>query len=620
MSQNNPWRRVVWALLVMLGALLAAPAGARSPAAGTRPLPADQAFRLSATRLPDDSVRFAWTIAPGYYLYKDKFVFRRGAADLPAPELQGDGKTLDDPTFGVTTVFHNRAEAVVPVAGGKTGTVEVGYQGCQENGICYPPAVRQIDLATLAVAAAPPQATSSVADAWSAPPARAPAQAAPGGVIAVDDGGGMVSALLNQGGALVVLGSFMLFGVLLAFTPCVFPMYPILAGAIARQGEAVTAWRGFSLSLAYVVAMAAAFGLLGLAAAWSGQNLQMALQSPLAIVAVSALFLVLALSMFGLFELQLPASWVNRVGGLGQGRRGSLASAGLLGFTSALIVGPCVTAPLAGALIYIAQTGDVALGAAALFALGLGKGVPLVVFGTLGPKALPKAGPWMARARQGFGFIFIATAIWMLSRILAAEAGLALWAALAIGVAVWLGAFDASRPDAGPYARVARAAGLVAALYGVILGVGAATGAGDPLRPLARLAARGAGGPALVQERAFHTVDSETALRARMAAAKDRPSLLYVTADWCVACSVIERAVLPDLAVQSALGQFNLIKLDVSDNAPAQQELMKRLQVAGPPTMIFVSPEGREASGTRLVGDVTRATLLASAGKVEDAR
>lgn len=611
---------MVWALLVMLGALLAAPAGARSPAAGTRPLPADQAFRLSATRLPDDSVRFAWTIAPGYYLYKDKFVFRRGAAGLPAPELQGDGKTLDDPTFGVTTVFHNRAEAVVPVAGGKTGTVEVGYQGCQENGICYPPAVRQIDLATLAVAAAPPQATSSVADAWSAPPARAPAQAAPGGVIAVDDGGGMVSALLNQGGALVVLGSFMLFGVLLAFTPCVFPMYPILAGAIARQGEAVTAWRGFLLSLAYVVAMAAAFGLLGLAAAWSGQNLQMALQSPLAIVAVSALFLALALSMFGLFELQLPASWVNRVGGLGQGRRGSLASAGLLGFTSALIVGPCVTAPLAGALIYIAQTGDVALGAAALFALGLGKGVPLVVFGTLGPKALPKAGPWMARARQGFGFIFIATAIWMLSRILAAEAGLALWAALAIGVAVWLGAFDATRPDAGAGARVARAAGLVAALYGVILGVGAATGAGDPLRPLARLAARGAGGPALVQERAFHTIDSETALRARMAAAKDRPSLLYVTADWCVACSVIERAVLPDLAVQSALGQFNLIKLDVSDNAPAQQELMKRLQVAGPPTMIFVSPEGREASGTRLVGDVTRATLLASAGKMEDAR
>ncbi|MGV2980504.1 protein-disulfide reductase DsbD [Camelimonas sp. ID_303_24] len=618
MSQQSPWRRVVLALLVMLGGLFAASASARTPSAGAAPLPADRAFQLSATRGDDDSIRFAWAVAPGYYLYRDKFAFQRGGADLPAPALQGDGRTLDDPTFGVTTVFYNHARAVIAGVGERAGTIEVGYQGCQENGICYPPVVRQIDLATLAISAAPPRATSPLAGAWAAPPA----SAAPGGGIIVDNGDGMVSGLLKQGGALVVLGSFMLFGVLLAFTPCVFPMYPILAGTIARQGEAVTAWRGFSLSLAYVLAMAAAFGLLGVAAAWSGQNLQMALQSPPAIIAVSALFLALALSMFGLFEMQLPASWVNAVGGLGQGRRGSLASAGLLGFTSALIVGPCVTAPLAGALIYIAQTGDVALGAAALFALGLGKGIPLVAFGALGPKALPKAGPWMAWTRQGFGFIFIATAIWMLSRIIAPEAGLALWSALAIGVAVWLGAFDAIRPDAGrfgPGARVARAAGLVAALYGVILGVGAATGAGDPLRPLGRLAAGGAG-VAAPREHRFHAVDTATALQARMAAAKDRPSLVYVTADWCVACSVIERAVLPDAAVQSALGQFNLIKLDVSDNAPEQQELMQRLQVAGPPTMIFVSPEGRETSGTRLVGDVTRATLLASAGKAEGSR
>ena len=614
LSQTLSWRRLASALLVMLGWLSVAPATAQGLGAGTRPLPADQAFQLSAERRHDGGVRFVWTIAPGYYLYKDKFAFRRGGVDLPAPGLRGEASSLDDPTFGVTTVFHNRVEAEVSLPDGGAGAVEVRHQGCQENGICYPPAVRQVDLATLAVSAAPRPA-APMADAWSAPAAKAP----PAAVIAVDDDGGMVNGLLKRGGALVVLGSFMLFGVLLAFTPCVFPMYPILAGAIARQGEAITAWRGFSLSLAYVIAMAAAFGLLGVAAAWSGQNLQMALQSPPAIVAVSALFVALALSMFGLFEMQLPAAWVNALGGLGHGRRGSLASAGLLGFTSALIVGPCVTAPLAGALIYIAQTGDVVLGAAALFALGLGKGVPLVVFGALGPRALPRPGPWMARARQGFGFIFIATAIWMLSRIIPAEAGLALWSALAIGLAVWLGAFDASRPDAGPYARVARAAGLIAALYGVILGVGAATGAGDPLRPLARLAQRG-GEPVQAGERAFHTVDSETALRVRMAAAKDRPSLLYVTADWCVACSVIERAVLPDAAVQSALGPFNLIRLDVSDNAPEQQELMRSLQVAGPPTMIFVSPEGREASGTRLVGDVTRATLLASAGKVEAAR
>ncbi len=580
------------------------------------PLPVDQAFQLSATRQADSSVRLQWTIAPGYYLYQDKFSFKRGASDLAVPDLQGNGQSKDDPTFGPSTVFHDHVAAVVPLDASAPDPLEVRYQGCQDNGICYPPLVRHLDAVTLAVTDPEERGPATQANEWTAPALAAPAN----GITIAADNGGMIDSLLKDGGVAMVLASFLLFGVLLAFTPCVFPMYPILAGAIARQGESVTAFKGFTLSLAYVLAMATAFGLLGVVAAWSGQNLQMALQSPLAIGAVSALFIVLALSMFGLFELQLPSAWVNAIGRLGQGNRGSLASAGLLGFTSALIVGPCVTAPLAGALIYIAQTGDVALGAASLFALGLGKGIPLIAFGTLGPKALPKAGAWMTAVRQAFGFVFVATAIWMVSRLIPAEAGLALWALFAIGLAVWLGAFDSLDPDASGRRRTAKAVGIAAALYGIVLAVGAASGASDPFRPLGNLVAGTGAGTGPTEALAFRTAGTPTELQAQIAGANGKPSLLYVTADWCVTCAVIDRRVLSDPAIQSTLARFNLIKLDVSDNTPKQRQIMESLQVVGPPTMIFVDPEGRETTGTRLVGDVTRGTLQASVERTGTAR
>ncbi|OJY74127.1 MULTISPECIES: protein-disulfide reductase DsbD [unclassified Rhizobium] len=600
--------------MTALAAVSAMPASAQVTSTGAMPLPVDQAFQLSASRQADGNVRLQWTIAPGYYLYRDQFGVRRGAADLAVRELLGNAQSKDDPTFGPSTVFHDHVTAVLPLDASAPGPLEVRYQGCQENGICYPPIVRHIDAATLTVAAPEERTPTALANEWTAPSSAAPVN---GITIAADDGG-MIGSLLKDGGVAMVLASFLLFGVLLAFTPCVFPMYPILAGAIARQGDSVTALKGFTLSLAYVVAMATAFGLLGVVAAWSGQNLQMALQSPLAIGAVSVLFVVLALSMFGLFELQLPSSWVAVIGRLGQGNRGSLASAGLLGFTSALIVGPCVTAPLAGALIYIAQTGNVALGAASLFALGLGKGIPLIAFGTLGPKALPKAGAWMIAVRQGFGFVFVATAIWMISRLIPGEAGLALWALFAIGLAVWLGAFDSLSADAPGRRRTAKAAGIAAALYGVILAVGAASGSGDPFRPLGNLLAQAGGGAGPMQSSAsaFRTAGTAAAFRTATADRNGKPSLLYVTADWCVTCAVIDRTVLPDPAIQSIMARFNLIKLDVSSNTPEQRQIMESLQVVGPPTMIFVDASGRETTGTRLVGDVTKASLQASVDRM----
>ncbi len=611
--------RSLWSILVLMFTIAGAaltPASAQVTATGAMPLPVDKAFRLSVTREDASHVRLQWKIAPGYYLYRDKFSFRQGKMDIPAPALQGSPQSKNDPTFGSTTIFHDGVAAALPLDDATAAPLETHYQGCQENGICFPPIVRHVDAATLAVTDPDRRAPATLANQWTAPETPQPAQQTGGIAVAASDGG-IIGGLLKDGGVFMVLGSFLVFGVLLAFTPCVFPMYPILAGAIARQGEKVTVLRGFTLSLAYVAAMATAFGLLGIVAAWSGQNLQMALQSPLAIGAVSVLFVILALSMFGLFELQLPSAWVNAIGRVGQGNRGSLASAGLLGFTSALIVGPCVTAPLAGALLYIAQTGDVALGAASLFALGLGKGIPLIVFGTFGPQALPKAGGWMTFVRQGFGFVFIATAIWMLSRLIPAQATLALWALLAIGLAVWLGAFDAFGPEADGKRLAARTIGLAAALYGIMLAVGAASGADDPLRPLGNLVARQDGATAPAETLAFRDAETPDAFRTAIAERDGKPSLVYVTADWCVTCAVIDRNVLSDPAVQNDLARFNLVRVDVSGNTPEQQKIMQSLQVVGPPTMIFVDSEGRETAGTRLIGDMTSTTVQASAARTE---
>ncbi len=610
----------VFAIFVTM--LFAASASAQLTSAGTMPLPADKAFKLSATRDGDGRINLQWHIEPGYYLYQDRFGFKRGLSDLPTPELRGNAQSKDDPTFGQTTVYHDGVVTVLRLQDQASGPLEVHYQGCQDNGICYPPITRYVDPVSLAVSAPGASVPTAMASEWTASAALPQSGAtsvasASGGIALAADNGGMVGALLKDGGAPMVLASFLIFGILLAFTPCVLPMYPILAGAIARQGEKVTLFRGFTLSLAYVLAMATAFGLLGIVAAWSGQNLQMALQSPLAIGAVSLLFLLLALSMFGLFELQLPSRWVSAIGGLGSGNRGSLAAAGLLGFTSALIVGPCVTAPLAGALIYIAQTGDVMLGAASLYALGLGKGIPLIVFGTFGPNALPKAGVWMTLVRQAFGFVFIATAIWMVSRLVPAEAGLALWALLAIGVAVWLGAFDTLDAQSSGGRKFAKAAGIAMALYRIVLGVGAASGSSDPLRPLGNLVAQRHGKGEAQPTLAFSTAGTVGELQSRMEARNDRPSLLYVTADWCVSCSVIERSVLSDPTIKTELSDFNLIKLDVSGNTADQQQIMRELQVVGPPTMIFVDSHGREKADTRLVGDVTRTSLQASVKRMD---
>ncbi len=584
------------------------------------PLPMDQAFRMEAGRDGSD-IAIRWQLEDGYYLYRE-YLSVTGVGGKPLEMATPPGVIKEDPGYGSTEVYYGTATATV--AGPVTGSLNVTYQGCQDGGLCYPPTTVEIDAATLE-----PKSDTGKSGLQTALRSQAAfplvskgPKAADSPSIRISDPStnGVVSSLLDRGGVLFLIVGFLGLGVLLAFTPCVFPMYPILAATLTREGESLSTGRGFALSSTYVLALAAAFSLFGVVAAWWGQSFQIALQSPAATLIVAAIFVALALSSFGLFELQLPSFLRNRLTAR-RGSGGSLASSAALGFSSALVIGPCVTAPLAGALLYIAQTGDVVLGATALFALGVGKGIPLILMGTFGSGLLPRAGQWMERVRQVFGFLFFATAVWLVDRLLPAGTGLLLWSVLAITFAVFIGAFDQMRPEVGGAARLAKSAGILVGLYGVILGIGGLSGATDPLKPLATIAAASSGDatPArVIGKDSFQSIasaaDLSSLLRADGPAA---PTLVYFTADWCVTCRVIERSVLPDATVADALDGIRLVSVDLSEITEANQSLMKELQVVGPPTMLFLDRDNQEVQDTRLVGEITADTVTVSASSAK---
>lgn len=570
-----------------------------SSALAASPLPVDDAFRLSVSKDGDNRLVLNWQISEGYYLYRDHIEAKDVKGEAVAVDTQ-PGVAKDDPNFGRLEVYYTRTSASIPVG---NDPIQLTYQGCQEDGICYRPETRTIDPVTLAVSSQMGKAFTQ----GSAFTAAVPAPADQGKAFALAPEKGMIESLLDQGGSALVIAAFLAFGVLLAFTPCVFPIYPIVAGTLAREGEKLTARRGFVLSSTYVVSLALGFAVIGAIAGWSGQNLQMVLQSKWMALALAGIFTLLALSMFGLFQLQLPSSWVSAISAKTGHRTGSKRSAAILGFSSVLIVGPCVTAPLAGALLYIAQTANVALGASALFALGIGKGLPLIAFATLGAGTLPRAGAWMEMFKQVFGFGFLATAIFMAAPLLPSGVDMVLWALLLFGVASFAFLKIPGR------SVVARTIGTTAFVYGVILMLGVASGGRDPLQPLAALVNRDVNHN--LAELRFAPVDTVSALQEKLDAARgDKPTLVYFTADWCVSCSTVERRVLPDAGVKKALGGYQLIKADVSDLNSGNADLMAKLKVAGPPTMVFFNNASKEPEGTRLVGDVSSATIERSVG------
>lgn len=553
-------------------------------------LPPDEAFRLSERVNAAGELEFNWQIEPGYYLYRDKVKTTALTADIGLGELRRPaGEAKDDPEFGRVDIYRDDVTVVVPVTARPANNglleVEVGYQGCAEDGICYPPISKTVGFSLLrdASAAGPPSAAG-------APTA---------GLSAAD----RIALELGQRSLLLTVVTFIGLGLLLSLTPCVLPMVPILSGIIIGQKAPLSAARAFTLSTVYVLAMAATYALAGIAAGLLGQNLQAAFQHPAVIGAFAAVFVVLACSMFGYFELQIPAALQSRLDQFSRKQHGgSLLGVGVMGVLSAIIVGPCVAPPLAGALAYIGQTGSPVIGGAALFALGIGMGLPLIAVGTSAGALLPRAGAWMVRVKQVFGVIFLGVAVWFLERIVPGPAALMLWAVLLIGSAVFLGALNRLAHDARSPARLAQALGLVFLVYGGVLVVGAAAGGRDPLAPLAPLTGGGNAGKASVMS-AFRAVKSLDQIESELtaAASNNESVLLDVYADWCIECKHLERETFADPAVRARLQHMRLLRADVTADDDIDRSVLAQYELFGPPAVLFFRGV-EEVRQARLIG------------------
>ncbi len=572
--------------------------------AGDDLLPPDEAFMPTAESTDGRSIRIKWRIADGYYLYRDKIGLALTEADgvelgtVTTPE----GEEKEDEFFGRIQVYYGSAEATAQLQRTQPDATEVvlkaEYQGCADIGVCYPPMEQTIPVLLRAIPAA--EAATEAA-----PNGTAPAQAATTDLdallgspqpVAEQD---RLAESLAQGGLLTVATFFGL-GLLLAFTPCVFPMIPILSGIIVGQGKDITVRRALLLSLIYVLAMALTYTVAGILAGLFGQNLQALFQQTWILVVFAIVFVLLSLSMFGFYELQLPSTLQTRLAAMSNRQQGgNYLGVAIMGFLSALIVGPCVAPPLAGALIYIGQTGDAVLGGLALFALSMGMGAPLLVIGASAGKFLPRAGAWMDAIKAVFGVGLLAVAIVLLERVLPAAVSMVLWGLLMIGSAVYLRAFEAVE---GGWSRLWRGLGLALAVYGGLMLVGAAMGGRDTLQPL-----RGVfGGGAAHQELTFKRIKSSADLDREIAAAvaAGRPVMVDFYADWCVSCKEMEKYTFSDPAVITALSPAVLLQADVTANDAEDQALLARFDLIGPPTILFFGTDGAERPGYRTVGFV----------------
>ena len=612
----------------------------------------DVAFVLSATAAGPDAIETRWKIEEGYYLYRDKFRFRvadttggsLGEAGFPA------GRMKDDEYFGPMEVYYGSVAALVPVVratGSSVIDVDVTYQGCADAGLCYPPITKTVSLLLPAALAdtgagagtaggsisglsdpaggsgdsdrATFQARGGAGDGSGTLRDSAPGAAASSGVPGFPGSGSaaplgvelpeqdrIAAALLSGSRWLVILSLFGA-GLLLTFTPCVLPMVPILTSIIVGQGaepgRGVTPRRAFTLSLVYVLAMALTYTVAGVLAGLFGANLAAAFQDPWIVSAFVLVFVLLALSMFGFYDLQMPASWQAGLAALSHRQRGGTwVGVAAMGALSALIVGPCVAAPLAGVLIYIGQTGDPVLGGVALFALGMGMGVPLIVAGMSAGKLLPRAGAWMNTVKAVFGVMLLAVGIYLLERVVPESVALLLWAALFIVCAIYMGALDSLAAGAGGWRRLWKGTGLVMLVYGVLIMVGVAGGGGDLFRPLRGVAlVAGAGSE---HELAFTQVKGLDGLNAELvpAAARGQVVMFDYYADWCVSCKEMERFTFSDSQVKAALANVRLLRTDVTANDDADRALLAEFGLFGPPAILFFGPDGRERRNLRVIG------------------
>ncbi|MBN2866107.1 MAG: protein-disulfide reductase DsbD [Thiotrichales bacterium] len=549
-------------------------------------LEANDAFKFS-TEVVNGEIIANWVVAPDYHLYQDKIKVKvvDGNATLASLQLP-QAEQIDDPLFGQTMVYHGQFQATLPITSiTGSATIEFEFQGCSASaGVCYPPMQKTVSVnaADINVAST---ATASLASATVNNPERSETD--------------QITDTLKNSSVWIVIATFFVFGLLLALTPCVFPMIPILSSIIVGQGDQITTRRAFVMSLVYVLAMSITYTVAGVLAGLFGENLQAAFQNPWIIGSFVAIFIALAFSMFGFYELQLPAKLQTKLTNLSNKQQGgTLVGVGIMGFLSALIVGPCVAPPLAGALIYIGQTGDALLGGTALFAMSMGMGLPLLLLGTSAGKFLPRAGAWMDNVKAVFGVMLIGIAIWMAERILPAEITLLSWALLFIISAVYLGAFESTADKSG-WVKLFKGFGLALALYGAMILVGLLGGSNQLLQPLKVFQGGGNGQQVQSEKLNFTIIKSIEDLDAELA--KGQPVMLDFYADWCVSCKEMEALTFSQPMVHDALKGVTLLKADVTKNDDIDKALMKKFGIIGPPAILFFKDQ-QEQKAQRVVG------------------
>ncbi|MFC7294184.1 protein-disulfide reductase DsbD [Marinobacter aromaticivorans] len=574
---------------------------------GSEFLPVDEALPLTHTT-EENAIALFWDITPGHYLYRERISIKAldEGASAGTPQFSSPGTETEDEYFGKTTVFFDPVEARVPVTlpdNVNEARFEVTYQGCAEAGLCYPPQTREVlfyqsqnsGSAQSSDNAAPPAAT------------QADTSSATG-----------LAGFLSEQSTLVIAGVFLLLGLGLTFTPCVLPMVPIISSLVSGQNTRTTG-HALMLSGSYVLGMALTYAGAGVLTGLLGAsfNLQAQLQSPWVLSVFALMFVVFALSMFDLFEIQLPRVIREPLNDASQSLTGGrVISIFGIGALSALIVSPCVSAPLAGSLLYISTTQDALIGGIALFALGLGMGIPLILVAVGGRKLLPTTGHWMTTVKHFYGVMLLAVAIWLIERLVPGWIGLTLWGVLIAITGVQLGAFDAAKAG---WERTRKGLGLIFFAYGLALLAGAVAGANDPLAPLSPFVAKtsqsGASGNSAsfdTQHADFKRVTSPSEIDAMLVQARQQgqPVMLDFYADWCISCKIMERNVFSDATVVRSLEPFTLLQIDMTDNTPAQQAMLDRLGLFGPPAILFFDSTGKEMAQQRVLGEMNKSQFM----------
>ncbi|WP_310597040.1 protein-disulfide reductase DsbD [Aeromonas aquatica] len=570
--------------LLLLLSLLASPVHASGNdllaslgiATGAQPtfLTVDEAFVLDSEQR-GDKLLLTLRIADGYYLYRHRFSFKGENLAFREPELPTGTEHQDD-FFGKTRVFYQEVQIPLTLTEvGQAASIKISYQGCTD-GLCYPPTDKQIAVQPLVAAQSAGEAAAAASSETAATPASSQQD--------------QLAAALGSQGFWLNIAAFFALGLGLAFTPCVFPMYPILTGIIAGAGQHLSTRRAFLLSFVYVQGMAVTYTLLGLVVASAGLKFQAALQHPYVLIGLSVMFVLLALSMFGLYSLQLPSSLQTRIVGLSNRQQGgSVVGVAIMGMISGLVCSPCTTAPLSGALIYVAQSGDLWLGGAALYALSLGMGLPLLLLGTSGGKLLPRAGAWMDVIKQLFGFALLAVPVLLLSRLWGDQITNLVWLGWGLALCAYLYHHNQHRPHS--VGRSLCGFTLLLVMIGTVV-------VGKELL----LPAPGVSANTQTQAPQFTRIKTLDDLKSQLTAARGKPVLLDLYADWCVACKEFEHKTFSDPAVRARFADMVLLQADVTANDDADVDLLNGLNVLGLPTLIFFDSAGNEVSGQRVTG------------------